>query len=211
MSCYLPERWWPLLLNLLFFLAKSLPSYVRRFVCSKRICRKTGRRAMRCARMLRGQLHLGKLGPKGKTKMKWLDLPPVWLLGCLVLTWVSPWALPWGGAVVPGVIFLAIAAILTMAALASFLSARTTFVPRKRPDALITSGVFRYTRNPIYLADLLIMAGFTLLWGRLLGLILVPCLLILLDRRFIRGEERRLREAFGEAFDTYASETRRWL
>ncbi|MCG6882672.1 MAG: isoprenylcysteine carboxylmethyltransferase family protein [Silicimonas sp.] len=143
--------------------------------------------------------------------MRWLDLPPFWLLGCLVLTWFSPWMLPWGPSIWAGGTLLVLAAALTIAALASFLAARTTFVPRRKPDALITSGVFRYTRNPIYLADLLILAGFGLLWGRVLGLALVPALLILLDQRFIRGEEARLREAFGVEFESYGSVTRRWI
>ncbi len=143
--------------------------------------------------------------------MRFLDLPPLWLIAFLVATWLSPVSLPWGGAFLPGVVLLGLAAGLTAAALWEFVRARTTVVPHKSPAALITDGIFRWTRNPIYLADVLILAGFTLIWGKALGVVLVPLLVLLLDRRFIRGEEARLRAAFGDEFQTYSERARRWL
>ncbi|MEM9426080.1 MAG: isoprenylcysteine carboxylmethyltransferase family protein [Pseudomonadota bacterium] len=143
--------------------------------------------------------------------MKYLDLPPIWLLGALILTRISPWGLPWGAAFWPGVILLSLAAGLVAAALWEFARARTTPIPHQHPSALIDSGIFRWTRNPIYLADILILAGFTLVWAKMLGLVLLPILVALLDRRFIRTEEARLTAAFGDAFEAYAARTRRWL
>ena len=143
--------------------------------------------------------------------MKYLDLPPIWLVAALLLTWLSPWAVPAGPAFWPGAALLALATGLTAAAIVEFARARTTVIPHREPVALITSGIFRWTRNPIYLADVLILAGFALISGRLLGLVLVPALVVLLERRFIRGEEARLRSAFGERFEAYAAKTRRWL
>lgn len=143
--------------------------------------------------------------------MRMLDLPPLWLLSCLVLTWISPWAILSGGAFWPGVLCLALAAGLTVAALLEFARARTTVIPHKMPSALIRSGVFRWSRNPIYLADLLILIGFALIWGKWLGLALLPVLFLVLDRRFIRAEEARLSAEFGEAFEAYKATTRRWF
>jgi protein-S-isoprenylcysteine O-methyltransferase Ste14 len=143
--------------------------------------------------------------------MKFLDLPPIWLAGALFLTWLSPWMLPWGPAFWPGILLLALAVGLALAAIREFARARTTLIPHLEPAALITGGIFRWTRNPIYLADVLILVGLALIWGKLAGLVLVPVLVVLLERRFIRGEERRLSAAFGTAFDTYAARTRRWL
>ncbi len=143
--------------------------------------------------------------------MRMIDLPPLWLLACLVLTWISPWGLPWGAAFWPGIVILGAAALLTIAALAEFARARTTVIPHQTPGALIKSGIFRWTRNPIYLADVLILLGFALIWGKLLGLLLVPGLAVLLERRFIRPEEDRLRSKFGDAFEAYSSATRRWF
>lgn len=84
-------------------------------------------------------------------------------------------------------------------------------IPRQTPSALITTGIFRLSRNPIYLADLLILAGFSLIWGKPLGLVLVPVLAWILFARFIQGEEARLRAMFGAEFEAYAARTRRWL
>ncbi len=143
--------------------------------------------------------------------MRWIDLPPFWLLVCLALVWLSPWALPWGASFWLGLPFLLAGAALTIAALVEFRRARTTVIPRQDPNALITGGVFRFSRNPIYLADVLVLLGFALIWGRVLGIVLVPIFVILLERRFIRGEEARLQDAFGEKFTAYAGQTRRWI
>lgn len=143
--------------------------------------------------------------------MRWMDMPPVWLVASLALTWVSPWGVPWGPLFYTGAAFLVLAALLMLSAFIAFLRARTTIVPRREPSALITGGVYRITRNPIYLADVLILLGLALMWGRLLGIVLVPVLAVVLDRRFVRGEEDRLRDAFGDAYRAFAERTRRWL
>ena len=143
--------------------------------------------------------------------MRLIDLPPLWLLAFLVPTWAVPVSLPWGGAFWPGVFLLVVAAALTVAALVEFARARTTVIPHQVPNALLTGGVFRWTRNPIYLADLLVLLGLSLIWGQLVGLLLLPVLWVVLERRFILPEEARLRAAFPEAFEDYAKTTRRWI
>lgn len=150
--------------------------------------------------------------------MKQLDLPPVWLLGFLVLAWgVSEgqsalwpgldglWARPFGGALVIVGVALMIAAVWQM------LRHRTTFIPRQRPSALVTEGVFALSRNPIYLGDAFVLAGAALYWGAIPALVLVPVFMWLISWRFIEGEEERLHDAFGAEFDAYRRETRRWL
>ena len=94
---------------------------------------------------------------------------------------------------------------------AEAMKARTTIIPREAPAALITGGIFRFSRNPIYLGDVLILAGVALIFGSVPGLILVPCLAWLLQERFIKGEEARLAEAFGSEFEAYMRATRRWI
>jgi len=143
--------------------------------------------------------------------MKWIDLPPVWTVAALLLTWFLPLAAPWGPALLPGLVELGIAAVLMVASLFEFARARTTLVPRAAPSALITTGIFRLSRNPIYLADLLILVGFSLIWGNFLGLILVPLLGWILTHRFILGEEKRLKEVFGTEYEAYKAQTRRWV
>ena len=143
--------------------------------------------------------------------MKLIDYPPAWLVAALIVAWFWRWPAAWSGSFWPGVLCLVVAAALMIAALREFSRARTTIVPRQLPSALVTGGVFRFSRNPIYLADLLVLGGFSLIWGSLPGLVLVPALGWLLQARFIAGEEARLSEAFGQQFVAYCSTTRRWF
>jgi len=145
-----------------------------------------------------------------------LDMPPVWLIACLGLAYAQSaywpfagfagalWQLAAGVLVGGGVILMGLAFI-------EFNRAKTTVVPHQEPEALITSGIFKRSRNPIYLADILLLAGFSFYWGAWLGVILLPVLGLILTRRFIEPEEARLRAAFGGQFDAWALRTRRWL
>ena len=67
------------------------------------------------------------------------------------------------------------------------------------------------TRNPIYVAMALMLAGWALWSGSVLGLVLVPLFQRIITRRFILGEEQRLRAAFGQRAEAYIARTRRWL
>ena len=76
---------------------------------------------------------------------------------------------------------------------------------------MITTGVYGRTRNPIYLADLMILAGLVLAWDAVLSLVLVPLLLWVLERRFVVPEENRLRRVFRADFARYERKVRRWV
>ena len=144
-----------------------------------------------------------------------LDYPPVWLLGALGLAKAEAMLLGpafQGGALtaIGNLIFWAGLAIMAIAAF-SFLRARSTIVPHETPAKLITGGLYRISRNPIYLADLLLLGGLALVWGSVVGLVLVPVLARILTRRFIEPEEARLRAAFGPEAEAFFQRTRRWL
>lgn len=143
--------------------------------------------------------------------MRLLDLPPIWLIGALIVTWISPWTFPWGGLTAAGAILFLAAGAIMLAALYEFRRAKTSFVPRRDASALITTGIFRFTRNPIYLADALILLALSLIWGKVLGLLLVIPFLWVIRQRFVLGEEARLRAKFGEAYEVYENRTRRWM
>jgi protein-S-isoprenylcysteine O-methyltransferase Ste14 len=144
-----------------------------------------------------------------------LDYPPVWLLGALALakaeTLLLGPAFQLGALTAIGnLLFWAGLAIMGFAAL-SFLRARSTIVPHETPANLITGGLYRLSRNPIYLADLMLLGGLALVWGSLVGLVLVPVLARILTRRFIEPEEARLRAAFGTKAEAFFARTRRWV
>ncbi|NBE09019.1 methyltransferase family protein [Paragemmobacter ruber] len=146
---------------------------------------------------------------------KWIDLPPVWLVAFVAAVWGLDRLIPvnlfgaLGDLLAAGL--AGAGALLFGGALRAFARARTTVIPHRLPQALITSGVFRLSRNPIYLADAGFLTAAILWWDAPHALPLVPLFMILIRNRFIRGEEARLRAAFGDAFDDWAARVRRWL
>jgi protein-S-isoprenylcysteine O-methyltransferase Ste14 len=144
-----------------------------------------------------------------------IDLPPIWLALFAGLAWLQASLGPVGGfGAIGGPLGAALIGIglaLMAAAFVEFRRHRTSVVPHQQPQALITTGIFRFSRNPIYLADALILAGLALRWDAVLGLVLVPAFMKLIEIRFIGPEEDRLRAGFGAAFEAWAARTRRWL
>ncbi|WP_233901912.1 methyltransferase family protein [Paracoccus denitrificans] len=141
-------------------------------------------------------------------------LPPAWLVlfasAGAVLGWLVPLGLPvalrWAGLLLIGAaLALMLWAALTMA------RARTTVMPGRRPEALVTTGPFRFSRNPIYLGDLILLAGLMLALRTPAGLVTVPAFALFLQRRFILREEAVIAAAFGSAYDRYRMQVRRWI
>lgn len=145
----------------------------------------------------------------------WIDLPPVWLALFLAFTWavgqVVPVRLFGGLGAFLGAALVAAGLFLMAWAAAVMMLARTTVIPHRDPNALVTGGPFRLSRNPIYLADATILTGAALWWDAVPALLLVPVFMSLISQRFIRAEEDRLARAFGPAWEVWALKTRRWL
>lgn len=149
--------------------------------------------------------------------MKMIDVPPVWLLLFAVIAWMQATYLPiglnfgTGWADLAGGLLVGAGLVLMGLAFVEFRKARTTVIPHQEASALITSGIFKRSRNPIYVGDALILAGLCLRWDAVLSLALVPVFVWVIEKRFIIGEEDRLRRKFRAAFASYCEETRRWL
>ena len=140
-----------------------------------------------------------------------LDYPPVWLLIFAGLAFLAGRVLPMAAAPKAGWLLVALGLALMAAAALTMMRAGATVDPARQPTALVTHGVFRLSRNPIYLADVLILAGLCLAWQPLAALVLVPAFVLLIGRRFIRREEAWLRARDARAFEAWAARTRRWL
>jgi protein-S-isoprenylcysteine O-methyltransferase Ste14 len=87
----------------------------------------------------------------------------------------------------------------------------TTVKPFQRSTALVTDGVFAWSRNPMYLGMVLLLSGIAVFEGSVTPWIVVMTFAVLLDRAFIVHEERLLEETFGARFHEYRSAVRRWL
>lgn len=145
--------------------------------------------------------------------IKWIDLPPVWLVGFMAAMWGVAQVMPapgyesvWLGRAIIG------AALLVMVWTAVwFRRRRTTIVPHLAPDALVTEGPMRFSRNPIYAADVLVLVGWGVSLGAIAPFLLIPLFAIVIQRRFILAEEARLAAAFGDEFAAYKARVRRWI
>ena len=92
-----------------------------------------------------------------------------------------------------------------------FRKARTTLDPHGSVKQIVTSGVYRFTRNPIYLGFMLMVIGLPLNSGLYWGLIISPFFAMTMSRLVIEREEAYLEKKFKEQYTGYRSRVRRWL
>ena len=117
----------------------------------------------------------------------------------------AEFAAPVGGAL------LLAGGALAISFIRAFTRARTTINPYQRSTALVTTGPYRFSRNPGYLGMALAYAGIVILASAPWALIVLVGALIVVDRGVIAREERCLESTFGEAYRRYKRRTRRWL
>ncbi|HEV7252070.1 MAG TPA: isoprenylcysteine carboxylmethyltransferase family protein [Mesorhizobium sp.] len=108
------------------------------------------------------------------------------------------------GLLAAGMVFLALA-------LGLFRRARTRPEPWQPTTAIVSTGIYAVTRNPMYVGMALAYAGLALLADSLLALLLLPLVLALIHFGVIRREERYLQAKFGVEYRRYAARVRRWL
>lgn len=138
---------------------------------------------------------------------------------CLLLTWLLGMGVPQprlpGGVIADGLywMLMAAAACLLLVSQWQFYRAGTTVNPL-RPEAasrLLQSGVFAFSRNPVYLAMLLVIVAFALRQGPASGLLGGAFFYLHLNRLQILPEERALAQRFGDEYHAYCARVRRWL
>ena len=142
--------------------------------------------------------------------------PPVlWLLHILAvfllnrflpLSLVFPKALGW-----LGYLFVFVGLGLALSAINQFRKAQTTVDPHGSVSKIVTSGPYRFTRNPIYLGLVCLLIGFPLIFRSYWGLILSVVFIMLMNTLVIQHEEAYLEKKFGDVYAGYKSRVRRWL
>ncbi|MFV0492113.1 MAG: methyltransferase family protein [Pseudorhodobacter sp.] len=142
-----------------------------------------------------------------------LELPQAWFLGFVLLAWGAGrlWPIRWDWGEAAGAYLIGAGLCLVVLAVFQMRRAHTTVMPGNIPDALVIRGVFRLSRNPIYLGNAVLLAGLCLIWKAPHGLILVPIFMAVIRQRFILREEMTLRATFGDAYEEWASRVRRWI
>ena len=142
--------------------------------------------------------------------------PPILVLIHIVLAFVLTKLIPLPLAVpqilhTGGFILVILGFLLGLGALLVFRRARTVRSSDRSATRLITFGIYRFTRNPIYLGFLLMLIGMLLNAGSYWGILLAPIMVILFNRLVIEQEEENLAQAFGDEYRSYRVKVRRWL
>jgi protein-S-isoprenylcysteine O-methyltransferase Ste14 len=144
--------------------------------------------------------------------------PPVVALLLGLLMWlasslVAPVEAPFGPRVAVAIALASVGLVVGLAGVVSFWRAKTTINPTTptATSVLVTSGVFRFTRNPMYLSLLLYLLAWAVYLSNLLALLFVPMFVLYINQFQIRPEERALSSLFGQEYAAYKERVRRWL
>jgi protein-S-isoprenylcysteine O-methyltransferase Ste14 len=145
--------------------------------------------------------------------------PPLLFLGALalgaLLSLVIPLgprlASPNGLALTVGLAFVAIGVALGVLSLRNFRAAGTSHIPGEPSTALVVTGPYQVTRNPIYIGLVLIYFGLAIILTSLWVLLLLIPVLMVLQRGVVEREEEYLERQFGDAYRKYKARVPRWL
>jgi len=142
-------------------------------------------------------------------------LPPTYMLIAMLVMVALHFILP--AAIIPtpwnllGMIPIGLGAYVAVAAENAFRSADTTVKPFVESTTLVTNGVYRISRNPMYLGFVLVLVGIAILMRSLTPFIVIPLFTALIQLIFIKDEEQMLAAKFGARFEAYTNSVRRWL
>jgi protein-S-isoprenylcysteine O-methyltransferase Ste14 len=110
-----------------------------------------------------------------------------------------------------GVILIVINLVIGFPAFFTMRRAHTALNPAHPTTAIVRTGPFRYTRNPIYLSFAILYTGIAMLVNTLWPMLFLPFVLVLVNRGVIAREEQYLEQKFGEEYTQYKTQVRRWL
>lgn len=144
--------------------------------------------------------------------------PPIYALIATGLMWVLDQYLPlFAGLAVPwnrvGLVIIAAAVLADLWSLSLFFCARTTPNPMQpqRSSQLVTEGLYRYTRNPMYVGMLIALLGWGIYLGSVSPLLILPLFVWVINHQQIFPEEKVLSEKFGDSYQQYLQSVPRWL
>ncbi len=143
-------------------------------------------------------------------------LPPVILLGAAATMWLLDRYVPIVEAHLPvvtwaGIVLIALGTALALWSAWEFRRASTPIVPFLEPTALVTSGPYRTSRNPIYMGFSVALIGVAAVLRSASPFVVVPLFVWIIQRRFVESEEGLLEHRFGEVYRAYKAKVRRWI
>lgn len=148
-----------------------------------------------------------------------LKIPPVALAAIfVVLMWAAATVFSLVSFSLPGASIIVLALELAGGGIAgagvlAFRQHNTTVNPMKPETSttVVTAGIYRVTRNPMYLGIVFALLGWAIYLANLVSLLLVPAFIAYITRFQIKPEERALLKTFGASFSDYMAAVRRWI
>lgn len=142
--------------------------------------------------------------------------PPLIYIGGLflplLLHWIKPLEfLPGTFPLFLGITLIVISVIFVATAMRSFIKEKTNIDVRKPTTHIVTTGPYRFTRNPIYLSMTLLVVSIAVWWNELWILVTLMPVLFIIQHGVIKREEAYLTKKFGEEYLNYKSRVRRWI
>ena len=112
-----------------------------------------------------------------------------------------------------GILLLLLGFVILISAVRLFRKDKTTVNPLSPEQAskLVTDGIFKYSRNPMYLGMALVLSSIAVFFNIIGGIILVALFCAYITKFQILPEERAMRDLFSDDFDKYTKVTRRWI
>jgi protein-S-isoprenylcysteine O-methyltransferase Ste14 len=110
-----------------------------------------------------------------------------------------------------GGVLLAVGVTIAVFNATVFRRAGTPVIPFHQSTTLVTTGFYRYTRNPMYVGMVTGLTGIAILFGSLGAFLPIPVFIVIIQEWFIKGEERFLEEIFGDQYVQFKQRVRRWM
>jgi protein-S-isoprenylcysteine O-methyltransferase Ste14 len=144
------------------------------------------------------------------------SFPPTYLLVSILVMLCLGFLFPIPRVISPfwnllGLLPLALGILFNMSADRAFQQVHTTTKPFAQSSTLVTEGVYQISRNPMYLGFALILVGIAILLRSLLPYLVIVLFMLLIDKVFIRVEEKILADQFGDQWETDRKKIRRWI
>ena len=140
-------------------------------------------------------------------------LPPPLIFGALLALGLllDSDPLPLGPVSIGGMVLAGGGVVLIGIALGLFRSSRTRPEPWQPASSLVDRGLYRFTRNPMYLGMAMLSLGIAMAFTSIPGAVLAAVSLIIVDRVVVTREEAYLKRRFGQDYIAYMASVRRWL
>jgi protein-S-isoprenylcysteine O-methyltransferase Ste14 len=140
--------------------------------------------------------------------------PPLIYAGAILIALLLHWLAPlriFGRAFWPGLALVIVGVALAIWGRNALVSAGTNVNPYRPSTAIVDSGPYRFTRNPLYVSLTLMYVGLTLVFDTWWGFIVLAPLLVVIHVGVVRREERYLENKFGDGYRRYRKRVRRYV